>query len=1572
MTIEDTEISKIIEELKSKEKIKFKSIHEFSLETKIGRYKILKYKEFFEDEGIFIDIRKYEEKLLEKIKKLKDEGKTEFNSIKQLSKELGLGNQVVKKYLNLFKEENIYIDKTVKEKLLDSIKKLKGEGKTEFKSMKQLSREINVQHGLIKSHLKLFSDEGISVDIRTPEEKLLDSIKKLKEKNKTKFYSINSLAKEIGRNSGVVNKNLVFFKENGIEIILKTSHEKLLNLIKKAQEENKTKFKSIKDCSREFKVDDSTIKKHILLLESKGIFIDLRTNKEKMLDSIKEFKTNRKKYFSSINELSLEIGMSYGTIKRYLELFEQEGIQVDLRTRKEKILMIIEELKKENKTQFSSLNSFEKKTGIIANTVKNHLEFIHKNGVFIDISTDEEKLQKIIYKLIEENKRHFPSIISLAREANLSQKTIRDNLSLFRNAGIKINSLNNQKINITNYIKISQDFNNLQIVFENHLAFQELSEEFFRKKIHISNVSMNAIALSSSIFKIFSKIEIKNIIEQAIVNLIMIDTLDFSLMEFKYQLYLNKIYFTTDTILDNLSLLNQSLAEDTIERRLRLAKRILLEEDSPILYVQELPEINNDLDKNIFILESIKNKKNKLWDQYLNFLLSCNLYQEELKKLDYKFINSLSFDELFIFFKYLHIKGSDKDNVFFNIENLILGFFLWLVSKSKVIFHSEYIEFHDKIIENICEKIFKNHVVLRQHQEIIKNSEINEKKITTLKKTNAIFHQYLLASSTKVNCALKDIIREDIDIYAENVEEKIVNGTISQSVYMRSFLKYVGNPNALNIPKKETIREYYLRLISEIKSINKETISNYRDLIEYIIKIIEFEIDNEGKSISYSRERIKSLIFLLSYLSEFPKKLNAIEFAKMLNTINLDEKGMYNWAIKQNEKIKFKRYTPCYLLFFDNLPNESEYKRIFDRKWLLVNRKRNSERSFIRNGFEYPIYVTFQELALHNPPKTPGYPIKRTAPTGEQVDMSWWKHDETSPILAICNWLISKLPRRSTHILNLDVNTFLQYNSDGSLKGFYINTDKNQNLNANNKFIPSYLVNILFTNEEIKLLENYVKYIKEVYSHYIPVEYKNGGSYDAIQPLFPHLENNDIFPRQMLTAFYTKTLLKTQIKVNKLAKEGFFDNFYSEELRNVKIDYLSKCNLIKIKKKDLVNDNFSIEKIDDVEEIGFSLNKWYEVFSSIDGLHNMRHAGSSALLSREGLSLMQIKIITGHTSLDTLANIYIKINEENTKLYIEKVGKTIVNYLDSPIKGSGLYIEKKLIPITISNNPKDIFKELKNCGFMSLSRYVMEKPTEIYGKKEEQIKYVTNDGLVVKGLEIASRFHPDTYECFNHGICTVQRRCPSGTNEVCCLCPHLIFNLLHIEGILYKHQHTMLEMKFIQDKLAEAQKRGNSSSRSELQKLHNSKVNELIGWSEMIDMISKKFEIIENKVDINEENNEKSITVKNDQKLNKFIFSRNVEEDEMIMELLLKANMLKIDTPETDNLVNRISSKIIVNAIKYWNKETLIKMEKDGLKWIIEAFGKKAIDERKNYLNSFLVGNKGEKKINKVETKMIT
>jgi hypothetical protein len=159
-------------------------------------------------------------------------------------------------------------------------------------------------------------------------------------------------------------------------------------------------------------------------------------------------------------------------------------------------------------------------------------------------------------------------------------------------------------------------------------------------------------------------------------------------MELKYQLYLNKIYFTSNTLFDTLSILNESLSEDSIENRLRLTKRILIEEGSKIDYVEKLPEINNKAGQNILILRKIKDKKSELWQEYLTFLLNNNLYDENLKEINEGILSLLSFAELFSLFRNLNFTERDKDNILFPIQNLILGFFLWLVSKNKVIFHS--------------------------------------------------------------------------------------------------------------------------------------------------------------------------------------------------------------------------------------------------------------------------------------------------------------------------------------------------------------------------------------------------------------------------------------------------------------------------------------------------------------------------------------------------------------------------------------------------------------------------------------------------------------------------------------------------------------------------------------------------------------------------------------------------------------------------------------------------------------------------------------------------------------------
>lgn len=128
------------------------------------------------------------------------------------------------------------------------------------------------------------------------------------------------------------------------------------------------------------------------------------------------------------------------------------------------------------------------------------------------------------------------------------------------------------------------------------------------------------------------------------------------------------------------------------------------------------------------------------------------------------------------------------------------------------------------------------------------------------------------------------------------------------------------------------------------------------------------------------------------------------------------------------------------------------------------------------------------KVTLANPVNDGGlYYFRKTTPQGEPLDTSWWKHD-MSPVVPILTWLMSKIPRRKMHTRHLDLNTFINYNEKGKIELYY-NTDKVKNNKVASKLIPGYLVDKLFTKEELNLLIHYVDYIKRAYSDILPVEY---------------------------------------------------------------------------------------------------------------------------------------------------------------------------------------------------------------------------------------------------------------------------------------------------------------------------------------------------------------------------------------------------------------------------------------------------------------------------------------------------
>jgi len=173
---------------------------------------------------------------------------------------------------------------------------------------------------------------------------------------------------------------------------------------------------------------------------------------------------------------------------------------------------------------------------------------------------------------------------------------------------------------------------------------------------------------------------------------------------------------------------------------------------------------------------------------------------------------------------------------------------------------------------------------------------------------------------------------------------------------------------------------------------------------------------------------------------------------------------------------------------------------------------------------------------------------------------------------------------------------------------------------------------------------------------------------------------------------------------------------------------------------------------------------------------------------------------------------------------------------------------------------------------------------------------------------------------------------------------------MHFWGIAHQIQEASFKLKLLGIKLFES-RTGNNSARQDLRKKHDAKMLELIGWQEALDKISEQLIII------NSTSNSLAKLPTNIKNYKNPIGLFRLESvDQAATELLSLSKKLKINDPENDDVAARLSYKMVLSAAKNYDKETIAKMEKEGISWFIDEYGEKAIGDRAAFLLKYIEG----------------
>jgi len=1295
--------------------------------------------------------------------------------------------------------------------------------------------------------------------------------------------------------------------------------------------------------------------------------------------------------FSSITAFAdyTNVGASTITEKRLKRIKEDFGITIIRNDNPKEIQIKIDkqidnkckEAIKKKKTNFIGIKTFADFAGIntIVLTEKRLKRIKEDFGITVVCGDTMKELQAKTDKLIndkckeavEQGRTKFSGIAAFANYAGLGYSTITEERLKRIEEDFNISIKKEIKISLNIQLALNE-LKKQDIYLESIESMVEFSSDILSKKINIekiSNEQSKAIYLLSEHFTLSEQNKCSKIVKEAISQLILDSKKDFWINEIKFYIYQNGYYLSKKTIIQSLELLNYDTVEilkDTIEKRLRLALYAKESNMPKITYINSLPAINTSKDYEIFIKNSIKTQKNflSLWREYATLLIKNKLlghvskspipdswderieslsqindsyaraffldeeHIETLKKLSYEGLASLGL---------LGVRGT-KDNIpkmFWSLSARIRGFFVFLNAKGLCLYHAKYITLTGgDISSKIMDYFSKKHSVMAMINKITSKKTAANSRI--IKKFNAknvrILGQYLVVASNP-NANLLKLTQKDIESYISSAESYATpSGTMAHSEFIYDLLYNNGNQEAIRPREEKTAEQYFEKQKKlHISILSTDTFIWYKTLISQLLDVIT----SRTVSLAGKKQHIRDIFLLLSFLDTFDHKLLRQEMKKALKVYGSsgDTPTMKEWSQKTDNMSSYNNATRTYKMLFENIELK-EYVKIFDSTMFFPVNTHKS-RTLIRKGMELTVYNTLQQVAFNSPAPTNTHSLKTiSARTNKQLDMSWWNFtkEDLSPILPVYEWLITKLPRRKKHLKWCDMNSFLQYDQTGKLIGFHFSTDKNWS-------DPSLDISIntlqfLFTAEEFVFLENYVNYIKEAYFNLSPI--KTDGDFGEVLPLFPHHNRNDVISDHIIDGYHVKTVFLAQWKIQELAKNSFYDSFYSKEQQERMRNYLSTISLVSIKPSSKQN-TLPVDK-EDLSKMSESLAS--RNFSVEGGIHNLRHAGATALLHL-GLDLTQIMEVTGHKTENVLLDVYMHASTQDI-ISIAKTGFPKLKDLahTAPSNRGEIFINRIL---SKSNDPDYILKELRDNSFITLDRSVRNPDTEIFGSSRKEYE---KSILIEDGLQIASEFHPATWKVHSHGICPVAGRCPDGTNGCCALCPLYLFNLAFAEGIIQKTEEAFIDINMLNNKMVELRQTGKVGSLEELKVKHAGVTSELFAWFDVIQKLEKQY------CDINPTNNQNTITVKTNKDTKVFRF-RQVNINEAMMNVICRAKDMGAENIRTDNYIAKISHNIYKVAVKKHDANTLERMEKEQLNWLIEEYSKSNFKEQKQLLEHY-------------------
>lgn len=884
-------------------------------------------------------------------------------------------------------------------------------------------------------------------------------------------------------------------------------------------------------------------------------------------------------------------------------------------------------------------------------------------------------------------------------------------------------------------------------------------------------------------------------------------------------------------------------------------------------YVSELPRINKS--NRILVLKDYKYKIEDLQEEFLLYFYENTKYLNQqrnksiIKKFEINFYKINSFEWMFGVLKEVTVCSEVREYSMLSFTSFIRLFLYWLKNKGVLLWNIKTKEYVRQINEaKDLSSFFQKKIIIDMFDYNTKNNNFVPRMALEIYLIISIDDTMDITETDmeEIHSALKDANVADPD--------KIIKTT----VLFRKFVSYYN-------PKIRTVFQYRKDLRdAEKKSVFEFVYQSENNQVEFtkISRDIVRYLRKKEKIDKVVKETIKEK---LSYLKKFLSYLESRNDFKYTNHFLAqafdypDNAGTYQEFIEKDETlssgVKSSSLNTVYE-FIHAVGKGMVFPRVNLPKGLRddVNPSRK-----VLPDEEFDIIF---DILVTNPPKSPVSWFKGRA------DISWWKFD-VYPALPLMIYLQLLLPLRGSQIRNLDKERFIIKDANGRNKAFYVNTDKNKNRKT--KFIIPNL-----WEKEFDIFSLYLKWHEEYFPN--PRLYKyndeiNTQHIDFIPLFISRNETTPVKPEAHMT-YWKRVLCAAQIELNK------------DEDNNQTLAYMSDESKQFFKNRealDAVNDLYIKQNI----KINYDI-------------HSLRKTGATRYI-KMGFPIKLVQKLTGHEGINTLLNIYVQLDQEQT---VEQIKEQGIKYF--------------------INNSKDAHKKI-------LSH--LQDVEAI--NKSELIKYGLHfseriDTEKTKKTNIMSS--PMEWKIFNYGLCT-SLSCPIGLENKCSLCPHFATGFEFAKGIALQTEMKYMKMVWISNTIVENREKGfyheNASLRQELKLI----TEEFMGWLDIADniKISPKENNLEN---VNLPATQEDTTSLSD--IFKYSTSNELEGYSIIY---LKSKSMEYSDNDTSRMIDCMSNLILKKVISGGYEKQIIELldEKEKLiEWYISALSDSSIEFKERRL----------------------